>query len=105
MLKIAVDFDGTICKRNQVPRVGDFFSEEPNEFAQSALDLLKKEYDVYILTNRDPDEWLSIYKWLNDNGFPKGIRVTNIKEKDTVAYIDDRAIRFTNWLDITKYFL
>ena len=40
---------------------------------------------------------------LKEQGFPK-MRITNIKESGTLAFIDDRAIRFDNWQNIRKYF-
>ena len=102
--KIAVDFDGTLVKRKGIPTNGALNDCEPTEDAVEAISFfIEKGLDVYILTSRNPEEWDSVRKWLKDNNFPE-IRVGNIKEKDTQVIIDDRAIRFTNWQDIRKYF-
>jgi len=45
----------------------------------------------------------AIKKWLEKYGL-KNIQVTNTK-LSARAYIDDRAIRFTNWRDILSYFI
>ena len=103
-MKIAVDFDGVLCERYGIPTRGNFYDSPPTEDAVEAIKLLKKlGYELYIFTNRDPKEYPLMKKWLKEQGFPS-LRITNIKEIGTSTYIDDRAIRFTNWQDIRKYF-
>lgn len=100
-MKIAIDFDGVIIKRKGIP-TDMTWEDEPVEGALDSIKLLlEMGYKLYILTsNTDPDR---VREWLKDKGFPD-LRVTNIKEPSHV-YIDDRALRFTNWQDIRKYFV
>ena len=101
-MKISIDFDGVICKRQGIPTIRDWESNsEPMEGALDAIVLLKSlGHKVWIFTaNHEQDK---VRSWLKKNGFPE-LKITNIKEP-AQDYIDDRAIRFTNWQDIRKYF-
>ena len=89
MKKIAIDFAG-VLSRNGVPVDG----------AKESLDKLTQEYLVIIFTTENTK---MVEDWLNQWGFPS-YTVTNEKPV-AIAYIDDRAIRFTNWYDIQKYFI
>ena len=102
-MRISVDFDGVICKRDGFPRKSNFRDCPPMDNAKEAVDYLSKKYELYICTNRPADEWIDIGDWLEKYNFPV-MTVTNKKYPDTIAYIDDRAIRFTSWLDVSKYF-
>ena len=101
MKKLGIDFDGVICKRSGIPREKCFLDCPPMENAVEAVKELSKKYELYVLTNREDLDL--VREWLKVKGFPKML-VTNSKQLDTQAYIDDRALRFTNWLDTTKYF-
>jgi len=103
MIKVAIDFDGVVVKRTGIPTQGTFENCEPMKGALDSIKLfLSTGFEVYICTNREHYEWLRMKLWLIKYGFPE-IRITNKKEKETTVYIDDRAIRFTNWQDIRKY--
>jgi|TARA_Y100000310_G_scaffold160800_1_gene160693 acid phosphatase class B len=98
---IAVDFDGVIHKFRKGWMDGSIY-DEPVEDAIKELNMLnKKGYKVVVLTART--EHKEIQEWLKDKGVNFDIEVTNVKPP-AIAYIDDRAIRFTNWNDIYKYF-
>lgn len=100
-MKIAIDFDGVICKRSGIPTIRDF-NDPPMEGALDSIKLLKKmKYKVWIFTSNPDLE--QVKTWLSLNEFPD-LEVTNIK-KPAHVYIDDRAMRFTNWQDIRKYFV
>lgn len=45
--------------------------------------------------------------WLNENGMKIGTHWHEVtsEKPPAIAYIDDRAIRFTNWEDVRKYFV
>ena len=66
--------------------------------ALEAINWLQEEHTVYMFTNRNAEE---VEEWLVEQGFPP-LLVTNRKLPDTHIYIDDRAIRFTNWKDMCK---
>lgn len=107
---IGIDFDGTICQKQ---RYGDgTITAEPNQQASDTINELKKEgYKIVIFTTRlNPKfggdiEWKKqqIINWCNkyDILFDE---ITNNKP-EAMIYIDDRAIRFTNWPDIKNYLL
>lgn len=91
MLKrICIDFDGVIRINNE-PAKGVF--KALNHFQGNG-------YETIVFTARNTKE---VKKWLKIYGFPK-IKVTNIKPDGVCAFIDDRAVRFTNWEDIAKRF-
>ncbi len=99
-MNLAIDFDGVICKRTDIP-TNINWTDGPNENALDAINhFLKIGHNVWVFTsNPEPEK---VKKWLDKYGFPE-LEVTNIK-KPAHAYIDDRAIRFTNWNDIRRYF-
>lgn len=101
-MKIAIDFDGVLCRGSGVPRDHDFTKERPMDNALEAVSwLLKEKHEIYVLTGRPEKEWADIQAWLARWGFPP-LYVTNLKEEGTQLFIDDRAIRFTNWQDVCK---
>lgn len=100
---IAIDFDGVLINRSGIPRTYGWGDDKPMEYAKEAVEfLMKKGYDCVILTSRTPEDWPVMRKWLNRHSFP-WMEITNVK-RDPMVIIDDRAIRFTNWQDICKYF-
>lgn len=101
-MKIAIDFDGVICKREGIPTIRDWNHALPMDGALDSINLLlKMKNEVWIFTSNEDLE--DIKDWLAIHGFPE-LEITNIKRPAHV-YIDDRAIRFTNWQDIRKYFV
>lgn len=94
-----IDFDGVLCEREGIPRVKSIKGCKPVKDALQAVKwIMEQGHTVYIFTNRDADE---VIKWMDKWKFP-WIPVHNIKLPDTTMYIDDRAVRFTNWQDICK---
>lgn len=107
---IGVDFDGTLCKKQ---KYGDgTIHNKPNDKAAEVMKKLKKDgYRLVIFTVRlnpvfgGDIEWKreQIAQWCEIYGIPYD-EITNNKP-EAFAYIDDRAIRFTNWQDVGNYFL
>jgi len=99
-MNIAIDFDGVICKREGIPTDRDW-EDKPMDGALDAIKLLLKQgHKVWVFTSNP--ELNEVEKWLKFWLFPE-LEVTNIKKPANI-YIDDRAIRFTNWQDMRKYF-
>lgn len=101
---VAIDFDGVIHPYTHGWGDGSVYPEPPMRGAIEAMErLIKRQYKVVIFTareNRDEvRDWLLNY-WQSDLPVPE---ITNIKPP-AIAYIDDRAIRFTCWSDILNYF-
>lgn len=98
-MRISIDFDGTICHRKGIPTSRSL--GRPKKGSKDAIRFfMELGHDVWILTSHE--DLNEVSSWLYKYKFPK-LRITNIKEPAHV-YIDDRAIRFTNWQDIRKYF-
>jgi len=99
-MKILIDFDGTICKREGIPTKKIWKDYEPMEGALDAIVLfMNLGHKVWVFTsNPDPS---GVRAWLKKNKFPE-LEITNIKRPCHII-IDDRAVRFTNWQDIRKY--
>ena len=109
---IAVDFDGVIHEYSHGWQKGAIYDPPIKGSLRALKKLMDKGYDIVVFTARenldDVRAWL-IEEWTKEFSSnpnvtidPK-IEVTNIKPKAT-AYIDDRAIRFTNWKDMLNYF-
>lgn len=102
---LAIDFDGVLHRYSKGWQGGEIY-DTAVEGAQEALKKLSdRGYQIVIYTTRaetseDVDE---IREWLRKEGFSyRGdYEITN-KKPPAIAYIDDRAVRFTNWTDMTK---
>lgn len=113
---ISIDFDGVVHAFSKGYCQVDIY-DPPMPGAEEALTRLIKDYAVHILSARDAREvidWCRVkFPKLRFALIPKDapywqtegiIGVTNTK-LPSLHYVDDRALRFTNWQDITKYFL
>jgi hypothetical protein len=107
---VAVDFDGVIHAYSKGWQDGTIY-DKPLPGAFDALALLMKTFAVMVHTTRDP---ASVGRWIKERGgietcwhadpatLPEFwndqtcILVTS-RKLPAVAYIDDRAIRFTDW--------
>lgn len=102
MTKIAIDFDGVICKSVGIPTEKlEWDKRKPVKDSLAAIIFLKKRgHNIWVFTANS--EMGEVRKWLTKHKFPR-LEVTNIK-KPAHVYIDDRGLRFTNWQDMRKYF-
>ena len=107
---VAVDFDGVIHAYSKGWQDGSIY-DKPVPGAFDALALLMKKFAVMVHTTREP---ASVARWIKEWGgietcwyadpakLPqfwddqRCLLVTD-RKLPAVAYIDDRAIRFTNW--------
>lgn len=101
-MKYAIDFDGTLVHRTGIPTNSNVWMDKPKKGAIETLRLLK---DFYILTNRSEKDFPLIRLWLKDWGYTQEVLITNKKQPKTTVYLDDRAVRFTNWNDFRKYYI
>lgn len=109
---IGVDFDGVVHAYRKGWHDGTVY-DGPVEGAIDALErLVKRGYKIVIFTCRAEtpegkkavEDWLfRECRWFDEYGPMFSIEVTDKKPK-AIAYIDDRGIRFTNWIDILNYF-
>lgn len=112
---IALDFDGVIHAYSRGWWTKDIY-DPPNPETHEALRALSAAYGVFILSARPARE---ILPWCRRQ-FPdlrfqligpkvrywdrRGVIGVTNRKLPAVAYVDDRAIRFTNWRDIQNYF-
>lgn len=109
MTAIAVDFDGVIHQYSQGWQDGSIY-DPPMMGAEDGLRLLMERFAVFIHTTRNTND---VAKWVTEKlhiptqtytceyvpmfwNERDAILVTNHK-LPAVAYIDDRAHKFTNW--------
>ncbi len=116
-MSIAFDFDGVVHRYRKGWADGTIYDQPVEGALEGLVSLLAKGESVFILSTRDPQQ---IKRWFEgvahfpypveeipvDVKFwnkPKVLGVTNRKLPAT-HYVDDRAVRFTNWRDILNYF-
>jgi hypothetical protein len=102
---IAVDFDGVIHRYSKGWQDGTIY-DPPVEGAREALARIQARYSVVIFTTRvnpamrgSGTQMEAVLGWLDAHGFRRGEHfdeITHVKPP-ALAYIDDRAIRFTDW--------
>lgn len=96
---IAVDFDGVI--HNPDARPAGHRMGVPIAGAVDALDsLLAAGHTVVVHTVRDNSDG-HVGRWLDYFGIDRSIPVTNFKPNADL-FIDDKAIRFTDWDSVLK---
>ena len=99
MSVLAIDFDGVLCDNNNIKP--GFRMGEPMPGAIEAMRRLKAGGDtVVIFTARD--RFQPVRDWLDHFGIPYD-DVTNIKRPEFDVIVDDRAVHFTNWNQVTGY--
>jgi 5'(3')-deoxyribonucleotidase len=98
---LSIDFDGVIHDATGGWKQGECYGKPVKGSQQAIRKLMDRGYTVVILTARDDVE--PVRQWLQNYDFPM-LEVSNVK-KPSRAYIDDRAIRFTTWDDIKRYFI
>lgn len=101
-LTIAVDFDGVLHSYEKGWQDGEIYGTPVPGALEAIQKLRSRGYWIVVHTAmaRDPH---TVYKWLLNHGIY--VDAVTILKPAAVAYIDDRGIRFTNWLDVVKYFV
>ncbi len=128
---IAIDFDGVIHDYNKGWQDGTIYGDAIPGAMRAVIRLLQHGYDVVIFTTRvnpalpgHENQRLKIGEWLDrevaweccppHGSMPEEFETTkeivarlvvSCVKPPAIAYIDDRAVRFTNWPDVLKYFL
>jgi hypothetical protein len=107
---VAIDFDGVIHRYGRGWQDGTIY-DEPMPGAIEGLKRLQERYAVFVFTSREVEQ---VLPWLEGWGFDvaadgppyprfwndrEQILVTN-RKLPAVAYIDDRAVRFTDWASL-----
>ncbi|MEU7911357.1 hypothetical protein [Microbispora bryophytorum] len=102
----AVDFDGPIHAYREGWKDGTIY-DEPTPGALEGLRALMAEHAVFIHTSREVEQvmpWLESYGFdvtADDRGLTfwneRGQLLVTNRKLPAVAYLDDRAVRFTTW--------
>jgi len=101
MQTVAVDFDGVIHAYTKGWCGGKIY-DPPVKGAREAIKKLRERGYIVIVHTACSRPVQDVMDWLVRMGIEVDA-VSNIKPP-AIAYIDDRGIRFTNWVDILKYF-
>ncbi|RLC78271.1 MAG: hypothetical protein DRI61_10135 [Chloroflexi bacterium] len=108
---VAVDFDGVIHKNSKGFHDGTIY-DEPVDGAVDAIKFLSKSYRVVIFTCKaNPSRPLIngktghelIVEWLTKYGIINFVSSITHEKPGAFLYIDDKAIRFTDWNDMINY--
>lgn len=103
--QIAIDFDNVIHANSKGFYDGTIY-DEPVAGAKEALQQLSIKYDIIIFTAKaKPDRPFIngktgvelIWDWLERYDMLAYIKQVTSEKPRAVAYIDDKAITFTNW--------
>jgi phosphoglycolate phosphatase-like HAD superfamily hydrolase len=100
-MMLSVDFDGVIHQYSRGWDGGKIYDPPMPGAVEGIARLESRGYIVVVFTARD-GPYDNIKAWLKEHGLGH-LEVTN-RKIPCRAYIDDRAIRFTNWKDIVYYF-
>jgi phosphoheptose isomerase len=109
-INIGVDFDRVIHKCSKGYYDGTIY-DGPIEGSFEGLKKLSKKYTVIVYTCKaKPDRGLVngktgtelVWEWLEKHNMSQFVSKVTSEKPRAVAYIDDKAIRFTSWEDCLK---
>lgn len=105
MPTLAIDFDGVIHAYSKGWQDGRIYDDPVAGAIEAMAKLQERGYHLIIYTTRAESQTdkAAIYQWLKAQGFKNvdDIKITD-RKPPAIAYIDDRAVRFTNWPDMVK---
>ena len=109
-INIGVDFDGVIHRCSMGYHDGTIY-DAPVPGALEAMATLSRKYNVIIYTCKaKADRGLvngktgtqMVWEWLEKHGFSKYVAKVTAEKPRAIAYIDDKAIKFTDWHQCLK---
>lgn len=101
---LAIDFDGVIHKYSKGWQGGVIY-DDPIDGAIESIFQLMERYEVVIFTSRDDLNAVSMWLESKFNFESRGRQAPKITNQKpiAVAYIDDRGIRFTDWISTLNF--
>ena len=103
--QIGIDFDGVIHKNSLGFYDGTIY-DDPIEGSLEAIKKMSEVYEIIIFSAKARKDRMLINgksgiqlieEWLQTHGFMEYIKEVTAEKPRAVAYIDDKAFRFTNW--------
>ncbi len=104
-INVGIDFDKVIHKCSKGYYDGTIY-DEPVEGAYEALEKLSKDYTIIVYTCKaKPDRGLVngktgtelVWEWLKEQNMAQFVSKVTAEKPRARFYIDDKAIRFTDW--------
>lgn len=104
-INLGIDFDGVIHKCSKGYYDGTIY-DEPIEGTYQALQKLSKQYTLIVYTCKaKPDRGLVngktgtelVWEWLEKHNMSQFVSKVTSEKPRAVAYIDDKAIKFSDW--------
>ena len=105
LIQIGIDFDGVIHKNSKGYYDGTIY-DDPIEGTEEGLRKLSEKYTLILYTTKaKPDRGLIngrqttelLWEWLDKHNLSKYISKVTSEKPRAVVYIDDKALRFTEW--------
>jgi len=98
---LCIDFDGVVHKYSKGFYDGTIY-DEPSEGVREALELLSKKYKLICWSARINDKYskdgkVQMISWLKKYDLFKFFSDITDQKIPAIAYIDDNAIRHTDW--------
>lgn len=107
--RICVDFDGVIHAYRDGWNGGVIYDVVVHGALETMDKLEKAGFEVVVFTTRGATQATEVSTWIDEQqtalGLPYRHYDVTATKPPAIAYIDDRAVRFTNWLDIGKLFM
>ena len=109
-VNIGIDFDGVMHKCSKGYHDGTIY-DEPIAGSYEALKNISEKYTIILYTCKaKPDRGLVngktgvalVWEWLEKHNMSQFVSKVTAEKPRAVAYIDDKAIRFTNWKKCMK---
>lgn len=96
---LAVDFDGVIHSYESGWQNGVIYGA-PVEGCENALRRLRTNFELVVFTARHNLE--DVHLWLVTHGLRPYFKEVTNRKPAAVAYLDDRAVKFTTWAQALK---
>ena len=105
--QIGIDFDGVIHRNSKGFFDGTVY-DIPIEGSKEALERISKKYTIIVYSAKARKDRMLInnktgveliWEWLEKYDMAKYVKEVTAEKPRAVCYIDDKAIRFTDWTD------
>jgi hypothetical protein len=108
--QIGIDFDGVIHKNSKGFYDGTVY-DQPVDGVYEALESISKKYDIIVFSAKAKSDRMLINNktgkelicdWLDKYNLSQFVKDVTAEKPRAVYYIDDKAIKFTDWASCLK---